>query len=216
MSPSALPALARWSGSRRGGSGRDSARACGSGTGGVAGPWALRDVWPLCQAFLRVRVPFIRICTARVSRRSGRGGPARMRSSTHLPGLPNSWICTAVDSPERGCKSSRATRSGIAPQVGHTRSSSGPSPPAPIDSGPIQTSRSPAEHGRVSRNCGPGTALSARAAPSPLSRPVQGDGAATAGGRFAKWSWTPGPPASNLKWRISCDRHRSARLTAGS
>ena len=29
-----------------------------------------------------------------------------------------------------------------------------------------------------------------------MSHPVQGDGDEPAGGRFAKWSWTPGRPAS--------------------
>ena len=32
-----------------------------------------------------------------------------------------------------------------------------------------------------------------------MSRPVQGDGGEPAGGRFAKWSWTPGPPGVQLK-----------------
>src|SRR5260370_20897394 len=32
-----------------------------------------------------------------------------------------------------------------------------------------------------------------------VSRPVQGDGGEPAGGRFAKWSWTPGPPDVQLK-----------------
>jgi len=32
-----------------------------------------------------------------------------------------------------------------------------------------------------------------------LSRPVQGDGGEPAGGRFAKWSWTLGPPGVQLK-----------------
>jgi hypothetical protein len=37
------------------------------------------------------------------------------------------------------------------------------------------------------------------ARPSAMSRPVQGDGGEPAGGRFAKWSWTPGPPGVQLK-----------------
>jgi hypothetical protein len=32
-----------------------------------------------------------------------------------------------------------------------------------------------------------------------VSRPVQGDGGEPAGGRFAKWSWTLGPPGVQLK-----------------
>ena len=43
-----------------------------------------------------------------------------------------------------------------------------------------------------------------------MSRPVQGDGGEPAGGCFAKWSWTPGPPDVQLK--VADSRCRAGQL----